>query len=84
MIFFLIDESISNVALPIELLLISAKFLKSEITLFDNLTIPKEWTNSDVDTAGNFKIKISAEAIQSKGFVDATEAFTQLSKEVTE
>ena len=55
-----------------------------KITLFDNLTIPKEWTNSDVDTAGNFKIKISAEAIQSKGFVDATEAFTQLSKEVTE
>lgn len=51
-------------------------------TLFTHLIIPTDWTNEEIDKIGNFKLEISAEAIQTTGFETAEDAFTQLDQEV--
>lgn len=50
----------------------------STYTLFTNIVVPSDWGNSYIDTLGNFVIKLRAEAIQSSGFSNYSEAFRQI------
>ncbi|MDO4344317.1 MAG: hypothetical protein Q4C50_05880 [Eubacteriales bacterium] len=50
--------------------------------LFTVLAVPTEWTKSEVDTVGDFQIRVSAEAIQSAGFADRRSAYQALDAEV--
>lgn len=50
----------------------------STYTLFTNIVVPSNWGNSYIDTLGNFVIKLRAEAIQSSGFSNYSEAFDKL------
>ena len=52
----------------------------STYTLFTNIVVPSNWGNSHIDTLGNFVIKLRAEAIQSSGFSNYSEAFSQISE----
>lgn len=49
-----------------------------ETALFTTIAFPTDWTNDEMDTVGEFKLEISAEAIQSEGFANRTDAFAAL------
>ena len=49
-----------------------------EKVLFSNLVIPTDYTSSDLDLLGNFKIRVYAEAIQSENIGSMDEAFRAL------
>ena len=53
-----------------------------EATLFTNVVIPADWNQSHLEKIGSFILEISAEAIQSKGFANQTEAFKALDGEI--
>lgn len=54
----------------------------TDVILFTNVVIPTDWNQENLAEAGNFKIVLYAQAIQSEGFADADEAFTALDGEV--
>ena len=55
-----------------------------EKVLFSNIVVPLDYTNKDMKTIGNFKIKVYAEAIQSENIGSMEEAFRALDGEVNE
>ncbi len=57
---------------------------EDEAVLFTNIVIPTNWGNEDIAQVGRFQILVSAEAIQSKGFASAEDAFDVLGKSVEE
>lgn len=48
------------------------------VELFTNLVVPAEYTNTDMDIMGEYKIVLQPQAIQSEGFLNANEAFKAL------
>ena len=50
--------------------------------LFTNIAVPVEWTQTQLDKLGKFKIEVAAEAIQAKNFSGADEAFAALDSEI--
>lgn len=57
---------------------------EDEVVLFTNIVIPTNWGNTDMAQVGKFQILVSAEAIQSKGFATAEDAFRVLGQSVEE
>ena len=53
-----------------------------ESTLFTNIVIPTDWNQTQLTTVGAYKLKITAQAIQSKGFATQSDAFLMLDEEV--
>lgn len=47
-------------------------------TLFNVLAVPTEWTKTEIDAIGDFRLEIRAEAIQAAGFADQEEALRAL------
>lgn len=54
-----------------------------EATLFTALIVPIEWTHTEIDLLGDFRIVIQAEAIQASGFADQDSAFDALDAQVS-
>ncbi|MBR2527505.1 MAG: SipW-dependent-type signal peptide-containing protein [Blautia sp.] len=52
-----------------------------EATLFSTIVIPTDWTQTQIQKVGNYQLKVSAEAIQAKGFHTQAEAFRALDEE---
>ena len=50
-------------------------------TLFTTVIIPTDWGNENLAKLGSYKLEVSVEAIQSKGFNNANEAFAALDVE---
>ena len=50
-------------------------------TLFTHVVIPTEWNQTQMEKLGSYKLDITVEAIQSKGFNNASEAFLALDQE---
>lgn len=48
----------------------------ADITLFNNLTVPKTWKNDDLSALAGLKIDIVAYAVQAAGFTNVYEAYT--------
>lgn len=59
----------------------TAQTAKSEIVLFDTLTIPADWNNAEMAKINGMEIKVDAYATQTNGFADCytaiTSAFTE-------
>ena len=53
-----------------------------ESTLFTTVVIPTDWNQTQIQKVGDFRLKITAQAIQSKGFSTQTEALRMLDKEI--
>lgn len=49
-----------------------------EAALFTTLAIPTDWTQEEFEKIGDFRIEVTAEAIQSAGFASREAAFAQL------
>jgi len=52
------------------------------ITLFTGLVVPTEWTQTDFDLVGNFKIVVTAQGIQAANLEDACTAFAALNTQL--
>ncbi|PKM63232.1 MAG: hypothetical protein CVU97_01495 [Firmicutes bacterium HGW-Firmicutes-21] len=52
--------------------------LSDKVVLFTNIVIPTDFANAEIALLGSYKIKMTAQAIQSDNFIDASEAFTAL------
>lgn len=50
--------------------------------LFTNIVIPTDWGQTELAKVGNFNINLQAQAIQTDGFTNATEAFAALDAEL--
>ena len=46
------------------------------LTLFTNIAIPTDWNQTQMQKVGNYQLKVTAQAIQSKGFATQSEAST--------
>ncbi|MFR6581204.1 MAG: hypothetical protein ACLURP_03595 [Ruminococcus sp.] len=44
-----------------------------ESTLFTNIAIPTDWNQTQMQKVGNYQLKVTAQAIQSKGFATQSE-----------
>ena len=53
-----------------------------DATLFTSVTIPKEFTNAEMEKLGDFNIDIQGQAIQADGFANADAAFAALDTEL--
>lgn len=53
-----------------------------ESTLFTNVVIPTDWNQTQMQKVGNYQLKVTAQAIQSKGFASQSEAFRMLDEEI--
>ena len=53
-----------------------------EATLFTNVVIPTDWNQTQLARMGDFRLEITAEAIQCKGFATQAAAFMALDAEV--
>lgn len=53
-----------------------------ESSLFTAVVIPTDWNQKHIDSIGDYQLKITAQAIQSKGFVSQSEAFHMLDEEM--
>lgn len=51
------------------------------VTLFNTLVYPTEWSQTELDKMGDFKIDVTFEGIQEKTFEDVDDAMDALSKE---
>lgn len=54
-----------------------------EAVLFTNVAIPTDWNQTHMEQIGDFRILVSAECIQSKGFATPEDAYTALDSEIT-
>ena len=54
-----------------------------ESTLFTDIVIPTDWNQTQMQKIGDFRLKVTAEAVQSKGFENQEAAYTALDSEVT-
>lgn len=55
----------------------------SKVAFFTNIVIPTDWNQTQLDKLGQYEIEIYAQAIQSKNFANAADAFTALDGEIT-
>ena len=53
-----------------------------ESTLFTNIAIPTDWNQTQMQKVGNYQLKVTAQAIQSKGFATQSEAYRMLDEEI--
>lgn len=53
-----------------------------ESTLFTNIVIPTDWNQKEMQKVGNYQLKVTAQAIQSKGFATQSEAYEMLDEEI--
>lgn len=53
-----------------------------ESTLFTNVVIPTDWNQTEMQKIGNYQLKVTAQAIQSKGIASQTEAYRLLDEEI--
>lgn len=53
-----------------------------ESTLFTNIVIPTDWNQTHLTTMGDYKLKITAQAIQSSGFAAQEDAYQMLDEEI--
>ena len=53
-----------------------------ESTLFTNVVIPTDWNQTQMQKVGNYQLKVTAQAIQSKGFASQSEAYRMLDEEI--
>lgn len=53
-----------------------------ESTLFTNIVIPTDWNQTEMQKVGNYQLKVTAQAIQSKGFATQSEAYRMLDEEI--
>ena len=53
-----------------------------ESTLFTNIVIPTDWNQTQMQKVGNYQLKVTAQAIQSKGFATQSEAYRMLDEEI--
>ena len=53
-----------------------------ESTLFTNVVIPTDWNQTQMQKVGNYQLKLTAQAIQSKGFASQSEAYRMLDEEI--
>lgn len=53
-----------------------------EATLFTNVVIPAEWTEYEMNRIGDYKLDITAEAIQVSGFASRSQAYEALDTEI--
>ena len=53
-----------------------------ESTLFTNVLIPTDWNQTQMQKVGNYQLKVTAQAIQSKGFASQSEAYRMLDEEI--
>lgn len=60
------------------------KILKEndKTVLFTNVVVPTDYTPKDIETVGQFKIEVYAQAIQKDNFANADEAFAALDDEI--
>lgn len=52
-----------------------------EAVLFTDIAVPTQWENKEMELVGDFRIIVSAEAIQTAGFADQEQAFLALDGE---
>ena len=55
-----------------------------EATLFTTIVIPTDWNQSQIKKIGNYKLVITTQAIQAKGFQDRAAALAALDKEIAD
>lgn len=53
-----------------------------ESTLFTNIVIPTDWNQTQMHTIGDFRLKITTEVIQAKGFANQASAYNALDAEI--
>jgi len=53
----------------------------STAILFTNIVIPKDFTREEINLLGNYQVIVEAQAIQSSGFANSSEAMTALDTE---
>ena len=53
-----------------------------ESTLFTNVVIPTDWNQTELQKIGDYQLKVTAQAIQSKGIASQAEAFRLLDEEI--
>lgn len=56
--------------------------IQEESTLFTNVVIPTDWNQTEMKKVGNYQLKVTAQAIQSKGFASQAEAYRMLDEEI--
>ncbi len=54
----------------------------AKAVLFTNIVIPTDWNQTQLQKLGVYKIQLQAQAIQTDGFTNSTEAFTALDAEI--
>lgn len=54
-----------------------------ESTLFTNIVIPTDWNQTQMQTIGDFRLKITTEVIQAKGFANQASAYNALDAEIS-
>lgn len=55
-----------------------------ESTLFTDIVIPTDWNQTQIKKIGDFKLKITQEGIQVKGFATQSDAYKALDKEISD
>lgn len=53
-----------------------------ESTLFTNVVIPTDWNQTEMQKIGGYQLKVTAQAIQSKGFASQADAYRMLDEEI--
>ncbi len=53
-----------------------------ESALFTNIVIPTDWNQTEMQKIGDYQLKVTAQAIQSKGFATQSEAYRILDEEI--
>ena len=53
-----------------------------KVALFTNLVVPADWSQTQLDKVGAFKLDVVVEAIQAKNFDAPAEAFAALDEEI--
>ena len=56
--------------------------IQEESPLFTNVVIPTDWNQTEMKKIKNFQLKVTAQAIQSKGFASQAEAYRMLDEEI--
>ena len=50
--------------------------------MFTNVVIPTDWNQTEMQKIGEYQLKVTAQAIQSKGFANQSEAYRMLDEEI--
>jgi predicted ribosomally synthesized peptide with SipW-like signal peptide len=80
----LAEATITTTYYPVGLVYENHEILQAgeSVTLFEGVLVPTWWNQTQLQLLGDFKIIVTAEAVQADNFVDATAAFTALDGEI--